>query len=72
MTLRRDVTIGDEGQIAGVMGSLHEFDVTLDPGEQYMERLGHFLDAKRITNIDKKCSVLLSAMGPITYKPLET
>ena len=66
----RDVTIGDEGEMAGVLGRLHEFDATLEPWEQYVERLGHFLDANGITNIDKKRSVLLSAIGPAPYKLL--
>ena len=56
--------------MAGVLGRLHEFDAMLELWEQYVERLGHFLDAKGITNIDKKCSVLLSAIGPALYKLL--
>ena len=66
----RDVTIGDKGEMAGVLGRLHEFDAMLEPWEQYVERLGHFLDANGITNIDKKRSVLLSAIGPAPYKLL--
>ena len=55
----RDVTIGDKGEMTGVLSRLHEFHATLEPWEQYMERLGHFLDTNGITNIDKKQSVPL-------------
>ena len=63
----RDITIGDEGEMAGVLGRLHEFDATLEPWEHYVERLGQFLDVNGITNIDKKRSVLLSPIGPAPY-----
>ena len=56
--------------MAGVLGRLREFDAMLEPWHQYVERLGHFLDANRITDIDKKRSVLLSAIGPVPYKLL--
>ena len=56
--------------MAGVLGRLHEFDAMLEPWEQYVERLGHLLDTNGITNIDKKRSVLLSAIEPAPYKLL--
>ena len=31
--------------MAGVLGRLQEFDAMLEPWDQYVERLGHFLDA---------------------------
>ena len=31
LSLIRDVTIGDEGEMAGVLGRLYEFDATLEP-----------------------------------------
>ena len=53
--------------MAGILGRLREFDAMLEPWDQYV---GHFLDANGITNIDKKRSELLSAIGPAPYKLL--
>ena len=53
--------------MAGVLGRLREFDATLELWEQYVERLGHILDAN---GIDKKRSILLSTIGPAPYKLL--
>ena len=47
-----------------------EFDAMLELWDQHEERLGHSLDANGITNIDKKRSVVLSAIGPAPYKLL--
>ena len=56
--------------MVGVLWGLNEFDAMLEPWEQYVERLGHFLDANEISNIDKKRYVFLSAIGLAPYKLL--
>ena len=63
--------IGDEGKrMAALLGRIGEFDFKVENWKQYIERLGHFFDANGITDEGKQRSVLLSVVGPDTYKLL--
>ena len=48
-------------------GKIDEFNVK-DDWSQYIERLGHYFSANDITDISKQKSILLSVVGPETYK----
>ena len=57
---------------SSLLGRVGEFDSTLESWQQYVESLGHFLDVNGIHDGNKKRSVLLSIMGPGTYKLLSS
>ena len=53
------------------LGKVDEFDATSkEEWPQYEERLTHFFQANDIDNAGKKRAVLLSVVGPVTYKLL--
>ena len=65
--------IGEEGKrMAALLGRIGEFDFKVENWKQYIERLGHFFDANGITDEGKQRSVLLSVVGPDTYKLLSS
>ena len=50
---------------------MEEFNESSGEGwPQYVERLKHFFVAKGIESAEKKCAVLLSVIGALTYKTL--
>lgn len=55
--------------MAATLGKVEEFDSTKEEWQQYEEHLGHFL-ANGITKAEKKWAVLLTVIGPTTYKVL--
>ena len=52
------------------MGKIDEFDSATEEWKQYEERLGHFFSANGIDKDEKKRAVLLTLIGPTTYKLL--
>ena len=52
------------------LGKVDEFDVSKEEWPQYEERLTHFFQANDIDDAGKKRAVLLSVVGPVTYKLL--
>jgi len=62
--------VTDHSMASSLLGRVGEFDSTVESWQQYVERLGHFLDANGINDGNKKRSVLLSVVGPATYKLL--
>ena len=55
-----------------VFGKVEEFNGGREEWTKYTERLGHFLDVKRIMENDKKQAILLSVVGPSTYRLLKS
>ena len=47
-----------------------KFDASKEEWPQYEERLTHFFQANDIDDAGKKRAVLLSVVGPVTYKLL--
>ena len=58
--------------MATLIGQIGEFDCKREEWPQYAERLDHFLAANSITEEDKKRSILLTVIGPETYKLLRS
>ncbi len=56
--------------MAATFGRVEEFDSTKEEWQQYEERLGHFFLANGIETAEKKRAVLLTVIGPATYKLL--
>ena len=54
--------------MAGIIGSIGEFDASKEDVVAYLERFELFLSANDITDVVKKRSVFLSTVGPQTYK----
>ena len=52
------------------LGKVDEFDASKEEWPQYEERLTHFFQANDIDDAGKKRAVLLSVVGPVTYKLL--
>ena len=53
-------------------GKVDEFDVSKEEWAQYEERLTQFFLANDIDSAAKKRAVLLSVIGPLTYKVLQS
>ena len=53
-----------------MLGRVDEFDSSREEWAQYEERLGHFFSANGIDEEERKRAVLLTVMGPATYKLL--
>ncbi len=60
----------DSMAATGTVGKVEEFDSSKEEWAQYIERLGHFFAANGITSADRKRSILLTVIGPATYKLL--
>ena len=56
--------------MAATLGKIEEFDGSKEEWPQYKERLGHLFSANDITEAAKKCAILLTVIGPATYKVL--
>ena len=54
------------------LGKVDEFDASKEEWPQYEERLTHFFQANDIDYAEKKRAVLLSVVGPATYKLLRS
>ena len=54
--------------MSATFGKVEEFDNSREDWLQYEERLGHFFVANSITDAAKKRAVLLTVIGPATYK----
>ena len=55
---------------AGIIGIVHNFNEEEDTWKAYIERLGHFFIANDIVTEQKQKAILLSSVGPKTYKLL--
>ena len=44
------------------------FDPSVEDWTRYMDRMKHYFVANDVADGDEKCSILLSACGPATYK----
>ena len=53
-----------------LVGRVERFDPNLEHWQQYVERLGHFLDANGITDEGKKRLVFLTVVGLAAYRLL--
>ena len=56
--------------MTSLVGRVDQFDHNLEHWQQYVDRLGHFLDANGITDEGKKRSVFLTVIGPAAYRLL--
>ena len=56
--------------MATLFGHIGEFDDNKEEWIQYVERLDHFYEANGITENDRKRAILLTTIGPLTYKTL--
>ncbi|GFR99856.1 hypothetical protein ElyMa_006383900 [Elysia marginata] len=56
--------------MAGIIGSVSPFDEKEDTWQAYCERLEHFFTANEIATEPKRKAILLSSVGPKTYKLL--
>ena len=56
--------------MTSLVGRVYQFDPNLEHWQQYVDRLGHFLDANGITDEGKKRSVFLTVIGPAAYRLL--
>lgn len=54
------------------IGKTSPFDPKQEEWTQYVERLQHFFSANGYTDADKKKAILLTAIGPATYKMLSS
>ena len=54
------------------LGKVDEFDTSKEEWPQYEEWLTHFFQANDIDDAEKKRAVLLSVVGPATYKLLRS
>jgi len=52
------------------LGRIYQFDASLEQWQQYVDHLGHFMDANGIIDEGKKRSVFLSVIGRGMYKLL--
>lgn len=58
--------------MAAIFGRIDEFEEDKEDWSQYVERLQHFFEANGVTEDAKKRSILLSVMGPSSYKLLRS
>ena len=54
--------------MTSMIGKVGPFDGTQDEWENYVERLGFYFTANKVTNKDQRKAVLLSVCGAQTYK----
>ena len=54
------------------LGKVNEFDACKEEWPQFEEWLTHFFQANDIDDAEKKRAVLLSVIGPVTYKLLRS
>ena len=58
--------------MTATFGHIDEFEEGKEDWIQYVERLEHFFGANNVSTDAKKCSILLSVMGPSAYKLLRS
>ena len=51
-------------------GSLVQFNPDKEEWTSYVERLNYYLIANEVTDDTKKCAILMSGCGPMTYKTI--
>jgi len=56
--------------MAGIIGTVDTFNEAEDTWQAYVERLEHFFTANEIVSEPKRKAILLSSVGPKTYKLL--
>ena len=56
----------------GLHGSIGVFDASREEWSEYAERLGHYFVANDIHAAEKKRAILLTVVGPTTYRLLKT
>ena len=53
-------------------GSVVQFDPQKEEWTSYVERLNYYLITNQVTENAKKCAILMSGCGPITYKTIRS
>ena len=53
-------------------GSLVQFDPDKEEWTSYVEPLNYYLIANEVTDDTKKCAILMSGCGPMTYKTIRS
>ena len=53
-----------------IHGSLVQFDPDKEEWTSYVEHLNYYLIANEVTDDTKKCAILMSGCGPMTYKTI--
>ena len=56
----------------GLHGAIVPFNPDLDDWSEYVKRLGHYFSANDIVSSDKQRTILLSAVGALTYRLIRT
>ena len=59
---------GKERNMTSMIGKVGPFDGTQDEWKHYVERLGFYFTANKVTDKDQRKAVLLSVCGAQTYK----
>ena len=57
-----------EAKMSGLIGTVSAFDANEQTWEEYCEILEQFFEANGINDGDKQRAILISAVGPVTYK----
>ncbi|KAJ8023976.1 hypothetical protein HOLleu_36568 [Holothuria leucospilota] len=55
-----------------MIGTLQQYNSDIETWTEYIERMEHFFDANEIAENEKRKAVLLSSVGPKTYKLMKT
>ncbi|KAJ8027406.1 hypothetical protein HOLleu_32542 [Holothuria leucospilota] len=55
-----------------MIGTLQQYNSDIETWTEYVERMEHFFDANEIAENEKRKAVLLSSVGPKTYKLMKT
>ena len=55
-----------------IHGRVTAFDQNKEDWRSYTEQLKHYFVVNEVVDNDKKCSILLSACGPVTYRLLRS
>ena len=64
------ITIGDEGGMAALFRQLGEFCAEKEDWTQYAKRLKYFFDANDVQDEIRKKALLMTSVGPATFKQL--
>ena len=55
-------------QTVGLHGAVFAFNPDQEDWSEYVERLEHYFTANDIVSSDKRCAILLNAVGASTYR----
>ncbi|KAJ8049023.1 hypothetical protein HOLleu_01569 [Holothuria leucospilota] len=55
-----------------MIGTQQQYNSDIETWTEYIERMEHFFDANEISENEKRKAVLLSSVGPKTYKLMKT